>query len=326
VGPAALDAMISRLNGLVERDARVLVGPETGDDAGVYLQDGRAIIATVDFITPVCDDPRRFGRVAAANSLSDVFAMGGRPLCALNLCCFPKDVPHEALAEILRGALDALQTAGAALIGGHTVEDKELKFGLAVIGEADPDRLLTIAGARPGDHLVLSKPVGTGVMINAFKGDKLDAAALEPALVEMERLNADASRLALEQSAHACTDITGFGLVGHALNMARASSVGMHIAFGRVPVFDGFYAGVAQGVSTGSTGPNRDNAKGALTVQADLSDAQQELLFDPQTSGGLLVSLAAEHAPGLVNALTASGHRAADIGEVLEGPTAITIV
>jgi selenide,water dikinase len=318
--------MVSRLNGLVARDARVLVGPETSDDAGVYLQNGRAIVATVDFITPVCDDPRRFGRVAAANSLSDVFAMGGRPLCALNLCCFPKDVPPEALTEILGGALDALQAAGAALIGGHTVQDKELKFGLAVIGEADPDRLLTVADARAGDHLVLTKPVGTGVMINAFRKDRLDAAALEPALLQMERLNADASRLALEHAAHACTDITGFGLVGHALNMARASNVGMRIAFDRVPAFDGFYAAVAQGVTTGSTGPNRENAKGALTVTADLSDAQRELLFDPQTSGGLLVSLPAEQAPALVAALTAGGHRAADIGEVLEGPAAVTIV
>jgi selenide,water dikinase len=318
--------MISELPGFGQPGASVLVGPETSDDAGVYLHDGKGLVATVDFITPVCDDPRRFGRVAATNSLSDVFAMGGRPLFALNLCCFPKEVPREALTEILVGGQEALQEAGAALLGGHTVQDKELKFGLAVVGLADPERLLTVAAARPGDRLVLSKPIGTGAVINAFKGDKLDARSLEPALVEMERLNAEASRLGLEHAARACTDVTGFGLAGHALNVARASGVRMRIEFDRIPVHEAFYEAVAQGVSTGSTGPNRENAKGALRFESGLSDAQQELLFDPQTSGGLLVSLPAEHAPRLVEALIDTGHRAADIGEILPGPPGITIV
>jgi selenide,water dikinase len=304
----------------------VLVGPETNDDAGVYLQNGHGLVATADFITPVCDDPRRFGRVAATNALSDVFAMGGRALFALNLCCFPERVPKEALTEILRGGAEALREAGADLLGGHTVQDKELKYGLAVVGLADPDRLMTVAGARAGDRLVLSKPLGTGAAINAFKGDKLDADGLEPALVEMERSNAEASKLALEYSAAGCTDITGFGLAYHALNVARASGVQLRIEFERIPAHEAFYAAVARGVSTGSTGPNRESAQDAVTFQAELSEAQQQLLFDPQTSGGLLVSLPADHAPRLLKALVDTGHRAAEIGEVLTGPPGITIV
>jgi selenide,water dikinase len=292
----------------------------------VYLLHGRAFVATVDFITPVCDDPRRFGRVAAANSMSDVFAMGGRPCFALNVCCFPKSLPEVSALGILQGALDALDEADAALVGGHTVTDEALKFGLAVIGEAEPDRLLTLDGARPGDRIVLTKPLGTGVTINAFRKDKLDAEALEPALVGMERLSAEASRLALEHGARACTDVTGFGLAGHALNVARASAVGLRIAFERLPSYASFYEAIARGVTTASTRPNRENVESALRLEARLTDAQQELLFDPQTSGGLLVFLAAARAPALVEALVQTGHRAAEIGEVVEGPAAVTVV
>src|SRR3954464_13309153 len=211
--------MIAPLVRLAGGDERILVGPETADDAGVYLLDGHALVATADFITPVCDDPRRFGRVAAANSLSDVYAMGGRPLFALNLCCFPEleGEGAEALGGVLRGAAEALVDAHAVLLGGHSVRDPELKFGLAVIGEADPQRLLTNAGAKPGDRLLLTKPLGTGILINSFKADKIDEAGLDPALVEMERLNAEAARLALAHGVTAATDVTGFGLTGHAL-------------------------------------------------------------------------------------------------------------
>jgi selenium donor protein len=303
------------------RDERVLVGPETADDAGVFLLDGRALVATADFITPVCDDPRRFGRVAAANSLSDVYAMGGRPLFALNLCCFPDaGVPDGVFLAILEGAVAALGEAGAALLGGHTVRDPELKFGLAVVGEAAPDRLLTNAGARAGDRLVLTKPLGTGVLINAFKADKLDEAGLEPALREMERLNAEASRLALAHGATAATDVTGFGLAGHALGMARASGAGLRVEAGRLPVHDGFYRLAAAGVSTGCTGANESAAAAAFSDRAGLSAVQREVLFDPQTSGGLLLTLPPASVPPLLAALAASGHRAAEIGEVVAGP------
>ena len=232
--------MVNPLSALLGSDERILVGPQSADDAGVYLLDGRGLIATADFITPVCDDPRRFGRVAAANSLSDVFAMGGRVLFALNLCCFPEAEEHrETFTEILAGAAEKLREAGGVLLGGHSVRDAELKFGLAVVGEADPARLLTNAGARPGQRLILTKPLGTGVLANAFKVGKLDEAGLEPALVEMERLNDRASRLALEHGATAATDVTGFALVGHALGMARASGVGVRVEFARLPVHDG---------------------------------------------------------------------------------------
>ncbi len=283
-------------------------------------------MATADFITPVCDDPRRYGRIAAANSISDVYAMGGTPLFALNLCCFPdRDVPDGVLADILRGATDAVIEAGAVTLGGHSVRDEEMKFGLAVIGRADPDRILTNAGARAGDDLVLTKPLGTGVLVNAYKIGKIDAAALEPALVEMERLNQVASRLALEHGAHGGTDVTGFGLAGHALGIARASQVGLEIDFERLPVLAGFYELVRKGVSTGSTGCNEDNVAGRFEDRAGLDRAQRELLFDPQTSGGLLLSVPAERTAALVEALADAGHRAARVGRVTAGQIGITI-
>jgi selenide,water dikinase len=320
--------MISPLVRLAGRDERILVGAETGDDAGVFLFGDRALVATVDFITPVCDDPHRFGRVAAANALSDVYAMGGRPLFALNLCCFPalEDEGARALAGILRGAAEALVDAGAVLLGGHSVRDEELKFGLSVIGEADPKRLLTNAGARPGDRLLLTKPLGTGILINAFKVDKLDEAGLEPALREMERLNDVASRLALEHGAHAATDVTGFGLTGHALSLAKASGAGVRFVFERLPVHEQVYRLIKAGVTTGCTVANEDNVGALLTDGAGLDRVRREILFDPQTSGGLLLAVSPESAPALLAALLAAGHRAADVGEVLAGPPRIEVV
>ncbi len=304
----------------------MLVGPETSDDAGAYLLDGRALIATADFITPACDDPRRFGRIAAANSLSDVYAMGGTPLFALNLCCFPARLPRDVSAEILAGATDALAEAGAALLGGHSVVDRELKFGLAVIGEADPQRLLTNAGARPRHRLLLTKPLGTGVLTNAAKAGKLVAEELEPALREMERLNGTAARLALQHGVEAATDITGFGLAGHALNVARASSATLRVRFDALPVQRRFHDMVRAGVSTGSTAANRRNAEPHVILRRKLDRSEQEVLFDPQTSGGLLLCVPPERASALLHALRETGHAAAEIGEVLAGPPRIEVV
>jgi len=320
--------MLDPIVRLAGRDERVLVGPETSDDAGVYLFHGHALVATADFITPVCDDPRRFGRVAAANALSDVYAMGGRPLFALNLCSFPElDPPDDqALGAILQGAAATLAEAGAVLLGGHSVRDPELKFGLAVVGEADRNRLLTNAGARAGDRLLLTKPLGTGVLINAFKVDKIGEAELEPVLVEMERLNAVASRLALEHGAHAATDITGFALAGHALGMARASGVGIRIEFEHLPVHDGFFRLVKAGVSTGCTDANERNTAPVFTDRYGLDRPQREVLFDPQTSGGLLLAAPPDRSDPLLTALHESGHHAAEIGEVLAGPVRIEVV
>ena len=315
--------MVAPLMALAGADDRILVGADTGDDAGVFRLDDTSLVATVDFITPVCDDPARFGRVAAANSISDVWAMGGRPLFALNLCCFPKKVPQEILTSILKGGATALSDANAALLGGHTVEDKELKFGMAVIGQVE--RLITNTSARAGQRLILTKPIGTGVLINGFKLDKLDEAGLEPALVQMERLNATASQLAIAHGVSGGTDITGFGLAGHALAVARASSVGIRIDFDKVPTYEAFSALVARGVSTGSTKANRRNVQDQFEGHKGLDAVQLELLFDPQTSGGLFLAVPSQNADALLKALLESGHRAAEIGEVVDGPARLII-
>ena len=286
----------------------------------MFEVDGTALVATADFITPLCDDAYRFGRIAAANALSDVYAMGGRPLFALNLCCFPDGVPDAVYAELLQGGAAALREAGAALLGGHTVKDRELKYGLAVIGQADPERMLTNAGARPGDRLLLTKPVGTGVLINAYKGGKLDAAGLEPALAQMESLNAVAAELAVEHGAHAATDITGFGLGGHALAVARASNVGIELVHAAIPGYEAFGELVSRGVSTGSTKANLANIQQVFEDRAGLDAAGLELLVDPQTSGGLLIAVPEEGSGALLAALLRAGLPAAEIGSVLPGP------
>lgn len=317
-------SLVAPLAAIAGGDERVLVGPQTADDAGVYLLDGHALVATADFITPVCDDPRRFGRVAAANALSDVFAMGGEVLFALNLCSFPeKGVPDEDLEAILVGAAETLAEAGGALLGGHSVRDPELKFGLAVVGRAEPDRLMTNAAACPGDRLLLTKPLGTGVLINAFKGGKIGEAELEPAMVEMERLNREACRLALAHGVGAATDVTGFGLAGHALEVARASGVGLRVRLGDLPVYEGFDRLRARGVTTGATAANRAHA--GAEIDGGGADVP-EIVFDPQTSGGLLLAVPDERAADLLEALRAGGHRAAEIGDVVAGPPRLVLV
>jgi selenide,water dikinase len=304
----------------------VLVGPETSDDAGVYLLDGRALVATTDFIPPVCDDARTFARVAAANALSDVYAMGGRPLFALNLCCFPADLPDGVAAELLAGVQDALAEAGAALLGGHSIVDAELKLGLAVVGEADPQRVLANTNASPGERLLLTKPLGTGVLINAFKMDRLDEAGLAPALEQMMRLNATASQLALQHGVRAATDVTGFGLAGHAWNVARGSQVGLRIDFRSLPVHAAFLALARAGVTTGCTDANRRNVEAVLVDRRGLDKVERALLYDPQTSGGLLLAAPEGQAEPLLAALLASGHQAAIVGEVLPGPARLEVV
>lgn len=319
-------SLVAPLAAIAGGDERVLIGPATADDAGVYLLDGFALVATADFITPVCDDPRRFGRVAAANALSDVFAMGGEVLFALNLCCFPeKGVPPEDLEAILVGAAEIVAEAGGALLGGHSVKDDELKFGLAAVGRADPERLITNAGARPGDRLLLTKPLGTGVLINAFKAGRLDAEGLEPALAEMERLNRTAARLALEHGVRGGTDVTGFGLAGHALEIARGSGVRLRVRLANLPVHDRFHELRRRRVTTASTRANREHCAGETELPAGLDEAGSEVLFDPQTSGGLLLATPPDRATDLLDALRASGHRAADVGGVEEGAPRLVV-
>jgi len=292
----------------------------------VYLLGEHAIVATADFITPMCDDARRFGRVAAANALSDVYAMGGTVLFALNLCCFPEDAaPEGTLTEILEGGLEKLHEAGGALLGGHSVRDAELKYGLAVVGRADPERLLTNAAAHPEQHLVLTKPLGTGAIINGFRDGQLDAAGLEPALSGMESLNDVAARLALEHGATGCTDISGYGLAGHALEMCRASGVTLTVTMDALPVYDGFQRMCDLGVSTRGARENESAASNSVVVRRELAPTERQLLFDPQTSGGLLLSVSEANVAGLLTALEARGHAAARVGTVSAGPSVLVV-
>ena len=303
------------------RDPRVLVGVGTSDDAGVYLvDDGLGLVLTADVITPVSDDAYRFGQVAAANALSDVYAMGGTPLAVLNLAFFPRDaVPVEVLREILRGARDVVIRSGAVIIGGHTVRDSEVKFGLAVTGRCDPDHFLPNSRARPGDALVLTKPLGTGLLIDARRRALVEDEALDVALEAMAALNDVAAAAALEHGARCATDVTGFGLVGHAWEVAEASAVGVRIFVDDLPVFEGVFDVIDRGAGTGMTPENRESLGSSLRIEGAVDEARVHLACDPQTSGGLLIALAREAAGDLVRDLRSRGVDAARIvGEVVE--------
>jgi selenide,water dikinase len=300
-------------------DSAVLVGTETGDDAGVYaISDEVALVQTADFITPVADDPYRFGQVAAANSISDVYAMGGRPLTALALCAFPKELPPDVAGAILAGGQDKVTEAGASILGGHTVRNEELLYGLSVTGVVHPKKILRNVGAKPGDALVLTKALGTGLIINGRRKGFGTDEELDAALQQMATLNKAASELAVAFTAHACTDITGFGLSGHTLGMAVGSGVGVVIDAASLPLLPGVRARVADGVTTGSTKPNRAAAAPRMRSAEPLSTELDQIVHDPQTSGGLLIALPAALADELVAALRAKrAPRAARIGEVV---------
>jgi selenide,water dikinase len=303
----------------VQRHPDLLVGLEAPDDAGVYrLTPTLALIQTVDFFTPIVNDPYHFGAIAAANALSDVYAMGGRPLTALNIACFPlKTTPIEDLKAILRGGLDKLHEAGALLVGGHSVEDSELKFGLAVTGLVHPDRILTKAGARPGDQLLLTKPLGTGIIATALKGRQA-APEAEAAIIRlMSELNRTAAEALEGLTVHAATDITGFGLLGHALEMAQASKAELTIYAGRVPILPWAREYAAMGLVPGGSHANRRFCEKHLSVDSGVGQVELDLLSDAQTSGGLLIAIAPQHAELLLRRLQAGGVRdAAIIGEV----------
>ena len=273
-------------------DPRLLVGRETFDDAGIFvLSDDLALVQTVDFFAPIVDDPYHFGRVAATNALSDVFAMGGEPLTALNIVCFPTGtLPLEVLTEILRGGQDAVRAAGAVVVGGHTITDEEVKYGLAVTGRVHPRKILTNAAARPGDVLVLTKPLGTGILATAAKRRDLDREANHALLASMETLNDVAARGAVAVGARAATDVTGFGLLGHASHMARASNVTIELDVAAVPTLPGTRAALGRGAQTG--GATRNEAFVAPLMQWGATGAaDRAVLVDPQTSGGLLVAV-----------------------------------
>jgi selenide,water dikinase len=275
------------------------------DDAGVYrVSPDLAVISTCDFITPPVDDPMWFGRIAAANALSDVYAMGGRPILALNLVMFPsKKLDKQILKAILAGSYEKVIEAGAALGGGHSVDDLEPKYGLAVTGVVHPDKVLTNAGAKPGDALVLTKPLGTGVLFNANRARKIPWALTESILPIVAELNKKAIETASNYKIHALTDVTGFGLAGHMLELAKASRVRMTLALSQVHVYEGAYEMYQKGITTGSNKPNKAICKGLIKFEKDIKPQEQEILFDPQTSGGLLISLPVEDAHVLVQAL-----------------------
>lgn len=275
--------------------ADLLVGFETADDAAVYRLDAqRAIVSTADFITPVVDDARTFGRVAAANSISDVYAMGGRPLLALNLLGYPPvGLPNRILGEILAGAAEICREAGCAVAGGHTVRDDEIKFGLSVTGEVHPDRILRNSTARPGDKLVLTKPLGTGALVAALKKGRVDAAGYDALVAAMTGLNRCGARLH-EVGATACTDVTGFGLSGHALEMARGSHAQLCIEASALPLLPDAVTLCAEGFTCGGTKSNASHTGRALQFAEGVEDGMIGLVHDPQTSGGLLFSVPAD--------------------------------
>lgn len=310
-------------------DPDLLVGFESGDDAAVYrVSDKLAMISTVDFITPPVDEPIWFGRIGAANSLSDIYAMGGRPVTALNLVMFPiKKLGMEVLKEILRGGFEKVTESGASLAGGHSVVDDEPKYGLAVTGLVSPDRILTNRAVRPGDALVLTKPLGTGVLFNARRSKRLPWSELEAILPQVAALNRSALEIGLGFDVHACTDITGFGLLGHTLKMAQASGVRIDIEFSSLRFYPNAIEMYRKGETTGSNAANRKLAQGNLELSVRLSAEQQEILFDPQTSGGLLLSLPSGQAEQLVAKLRAGGVPAARlIGTAFEGQPIVRVV
>jgi selenide,water dikinase len=299
--------------------AEVLVGTETGDDAGVYrLRADLGIVMTADFITPVIDDPFLFGQVAASNSLSDVYAMGGRPVAALNLCGFPRQLEPAVAREILEGGLSKVTEAGAAILGGHTVRNEELLYGLSVTGAIDPEHIVRNVGAHPGDALLLTKPIGTGMIINGARRGLVKDEELRACCAIMATLNRAACETMLRFDVHAATDVTGFGLGGHGLGMTRGGGVGLRILWSELPVYPRARELASAGVTTSSTRPNREALAGRVVWSRPPPDDLEPLLYDPQTAGGLLIALPEAEAAACVEALheAGAGH-ARRIGEVV---------
>jgi selenide, water dikinase len=309
----------------VQHDDRVLVDYRTSDDAGVYkISEDRALVQTVDFFTPIVDDPFVYGQIAAANALSDVYAMGGRPLTALAIAAFPKDAERETLRRIFAGGLDKLREADVVLLGGHTVQDAEIKFGYAVTGDVDPSRVLANGGAQPGDVLVLTKAIGTGIISTALKFGRAPQAAIDAATQSMAMLNRAAAGVleTLPRGAvHACTDITGFGLIGHASEMAAASHCSIEIEAARVPILQGVRE-LAPGNSPGGAGTNREHFESGVAINAGVDVSLADLFYDPQTSGGLLIAVAEVASESLLSSLAAARVVSARIGRVTGSGTA----
>ena len=302
-------------------DSNLLAGIEHAEDAGVYkLSADLALVQTVDFFTPIVDDPYIFGQIAATNALNDVYAMGGKPLTAMNIVCFPiKTMDISVLREVLRGGLDKMREAGVLLIGGHSVEDNEIKYGLSVTGLIHPDKVLFNRGAKAKDSLILTKPLGTGIVSTALKGGQVDPQLLEKAISSMTQLNKKPAELIIsEGNIHACTDITGFGFLGHACEMIEGSDVGMRINSAAVPIFVGVQELVETGFVPGGLYRNKNFRIKQIETAATCRAWILDVLFDPQTAGGLLFSLTDKQAQGLVKKMHQAGIKdAAIVGEVV---------
>ena len=303
-----------------QHDPNVLVGFDTADDAGVYkISATQALVQTVDFFTPIVDDPYTFGQIAATNSLSDIYAMGGRPLSALAIVCFPDKGDLEILQQILAGGLSKMMEAGCVVIGGHSVRDPEIKFGYSVTGTIHPERVWTNSGAKPGDALILTKALGTGVISTAIKRGEAKQQWINAATRSMTTLNAKAAQIAVEGqfAVHAATDITGFGLIGHAREMANGSGVSLTIEAAKVPLLEGALECVRAKFIPGGLNNNRDFAECTVSYEAAVPEEIKTMLYDPQTAGGLLLSVASSDSKRLVDALQSEGVPAVIIGEVV---------
>ena len=330
LGPADLAQVLRHVPSVM--DPRILVDASTRDDAAVFqLTPDRALVATVDFFTPIVDSAYDFGRIAAANALSDIYAMGGTPLFTLTLVGWPREtLPLALLGDVLRGGADVVHAAGAFILGGHSIDDPEPKFGMVAIGEVHPDRVVTNAGAQPGDILVLTKEIGTGVLTTALKRDLLDEAGLERAVTVMTTLNAEAARAMVQVGVHAATDVTGFGLLGHLHNMLRASGVSAEVGAEQVRLLPRARELAERGAIAGGTKRNLESLKEAVTFAPDVGEIDRLLLCDAQTSGGLLIAVAPQQRDALAEAFGQlahiPGYAYATIGTVTAGPAgAITV-
>lgn len=320
--PAVLAQVLRPLKDLFppEQHPELLVGLAVSDDAAVYkITDETAVIQTLDFFTPVVDDPYDYGAIAAANAMSDIYAMGGRVVLALNICAFPPQLPQTMIADILRGGAEKVAEAGGGLVGGHTIDDKEPKYGLSVMGLVHPDRILTKAGAQPGDLLILTKPLGVGMITTALKGEVADPAHVAAAVQSMKILNRQASDLLQQLDIHACTDISGFALLGHGVEIAEKSGVRLRFAFEKLPFLEGALEYAEENLFPGGSCKNQRCYHDQITFDADLSEEQQLLLFTPETSGGLLITVPPEELSRLDRLFTDAGQFYAIVGDVEKG-------
>jgi selenide,water dikinase len=322
MGPETLAQVLRPLEGMfrAEQYPNLLVGLEVSDDAAVYkINDEVAIVLTVDFFTPVVDDPYDYGAIAAANAMSDVYAMGGEVTLALNVCGFPPELPPEVVSEILRGGAEKVAEAGGALAGGHTIDAKEPTYGLAVMGLIHPDRVWTKGGGRPGDALVLTKPLGVGIVTTALKGGVADPAHVAEAVESMQRLNRDAARLIGQIGANSCTDITGFALLGHACEMAHKGGVRLRFLLDSLPFVAGAVEYADHWLFPGGTCNNEKAYAQAVSFDGGIAEEMQQLLFTPETSGGLLAAVSPRKLDALLSLFAEADHPCWVVGEVMEG-------